>query len=208
MRPKWQPADRHRPYACDSSGNQLTDIDHMHATQVATSRPTSTACMRLKWQPADRHRPYAYDSSGNQLTDIDHMHATQVATCQYFCWRNCHTLLHQDSSVIEIAIPLSPHLEIVTRRSSAHQKHYAQRQCPSLLTAGWLIPRGHTRVSQASAHQCLPASCSGGCPQLQFALDSNCSKPLRVLVMVVDSGVVLLSTLSGLKHRTQLGGHS
>ena len=34
------------------------------------------------------------------------------------------------------------------------------------------------------------------------------SKPLRVLVIVVDSGVVLLSTLSGLKHRTQLGGHS
>ena len=34
------------------------------------------------------------------------------------------------------------------------------------------------------------------------------SKPLRVLVMVVDSGVVLLSTLSGLEHRTQLGGHS
>ena len=33
------------------------------------------------------------------------------------------------------------------------------------------------------------------------------SLPL-VLVMVVDSGVVLLSTLSGLKHRTQLGGHS
>ena len=34
------------------------------------------------------------------------------------------------------------------------------------------------------------------------------SKPLRVLVMVVDSGVVLPSTLSRLKHRTQLGGQS
>ena len=43
--------------------------------------------------------------------------------CQYLWWRNCHALLHQDSTVIEIAIPLSPHLEIVTRRSSAHQKH-------------------------------------------------------------------------------------
>ena len=83
--------------------------------------------------------------------------------CQYFCWRNCHTLHHRDSSVIEIATPLSPHLEIVTRRSSAHQKHCAQRLCPSLPTAGWLTPRGHTRVSQASAHQRLPASYSGVC---------------------------------------------
>ena len=32
---------------------------------------------------------------------------------------NCHTLLHQDSSSTEISTPLSPHLEIITKRSSA-----------------------------------------------------------------------------------------
>ena len=45
--------------------------------------------------------------------------------CQYFCRRNCHTPLHQDSSVIEIAMHLSPHLKLVTRRSS--KKHHAKR---------------------------------------------------------------------------------
>ena len=53
--------------------------------------------------------------------------------CQSLCRWNCLSLLYQNSSLIEIAIPLSPHLETVKRRSSAHQKHYAQRQCPSLL---------------------------------------------------------------------------
>ena len=82
--------------------------------------------------------------------------------------------------------------------------HYAQRQCPSLLTARWLTPRGHIRVSPASAHQRLPASAyCGACPRNQFFSGLELfvtSKPLRVLVIVVDAGVVLLSTFSGGPH--------
>ena len=36
-------------------------------------------------------------------------------------------------------MPLPPHLETLTGRKSARQKHCAQRQCPSLQTARWLI---------------------------------------------------------------------
>ena len=100
---------------------------------------------------------------------------------QSFCRWNCHTFLHQDSSSIEIEMPLPPHLETVTR-NSARQKHCAQRQCPSLQTARWLIPRGHTRVSQASTRQSFPAPKSADSPQLQFVLGSNCFSPQNLCV--------------------------
>ena len=131
--------------------------------------------------------------------------------CQYFCWRNCHTLLDRDSSVIEIAIPLSPHLKIVTRRSSAHQKHHAQRQCPSLPTAGWLTPRGHTpgfrrhQLINVFQHRIAGFARSSSLlwARTVLHLQNLCVSWWWLLTLAWFS-----FPRSGLKQRTQLGGHS